>query len=65
MLVATANQTIGPYWHLIEDPSLVRPDPLRRAGRKDRADRQRFIDGARQPGHRRRDRDLADQPRGV
>jgi protocatechuate 3,4-dioxygenase alpha subunit len=21
MLVATANQTIGPYWHLIEDPT--------------------------------------------
>jgi protocatechuate 3,4-dioxygenase alpha subunit len=21
MLVATANQTIGPYWHLIEDPA--------------------------------------------
>ncbi|HET6307769.1 MAG TPA: protocatechuate 3,4-dioxygenase subunit alpha [Rhodopila sp.] len=21
MLVATANQTIGPYWHLLEDPS--------------------------------------------
>ena len=21
MPIATANQTIGPYWHLIEDPS--------------------------------------------
>src|ERR1700749_5115300 len=21
MLVATANQTIGPFWHLIEDPT--------------------------------------------
>ena len=21
MLVATANQTIGPYWHLIDDPT--------------------------------------------
>ncbi len=41
MPVATANQTIGPYWHLIEDPSwsdLTRFGARRRTDRADRID---------------------------
>ncbi len=61
MSVATANQTIGPYWHLIEDPTWA---DLTRFG----AEGEKIVltgtvfDGAGSTGRRCGDRDLADQP---
>ena len=49
MPIATAHQTIGPYWHLIEDKDLVRPDPLRRGRVTGSRHRHRVSDGAGTP----------------